>query len=251
MDSTAWNYFTKDDTGLKAICNICKASIGCKGSSTSGLLRHLKNIHRELVPQKRKADEDMADQPSQRKKVKQQTLDRAFMSAKRSSLAEILARLAAEDGISIRAITRSKFIRNSISAQGYTPPKCEKTAMKLIIEYHHAIVAEVKKEIADKVSNGERFSITLDEWTSTRNRRYMNVNVHDKAGMMNKTGLFCVFFLFDCFLFRFSYKHNSHDLPSDLLFSLLRNSFVQFMYETVNLEKLMSGEGLEPQTVAI
>ncbi len=34
------------------------------------------------------------------------------------------------------------------------------------------------QEIAEKVKKGERFSISLDEYTSLRNRRYVNINLH-------------------------------------------------------------------------
>lgn len=37
---------------------------------------------------------------------------------------------------------------------------------------------EVKKIISKITDDGHRFSVSLDEWTSPRNRRYVNINVH-------------------------------------------------------------------------
>jgi len=37
-------------------------------------------------------------------------------------------------------------------------------------------------EIAKTRSQGQRFTLTFDEWTSRRNRRYMNINVQGANG---------------------------------------------------------------------
>ena len=43
-----------------------------------------------------------------------------------------------------------------------------------------ALVSEriIKHDLLLKKINGEKFSITLDEWTSMRNRRHLNINIH-------------------------------------------------------------------------
>ena len=66
----------------------------CKRFSTSGLLCHLKNAHKEL-------DIDM--------KHPQKTLDRKLEICE-----EIASNLAMVDGFSINVITKSEFIRKSI-----------------------------------------------------------------------------------------------------------------------------------------
>jgi len=40
----------------------------------------------------------------------------------------------------------------------------------------------VNGEIAKRRSQGQRFTLTFDEWTSGRNRRYMNINIHGESG---------------------------------------------------------------------
>jgi hypothetical protein len=50
--SFAWNHFTKDKgfkNNKKATCNHCHRSYVCSGGSTSGITKHLKNVH-NLVP---------------------------------------------------------------------------------------------------------------------------------------------------------------------------------------------------------
>ena len=39
----------------------------------------------------------------------------------------------------------------------------------------------VKEELAELLKSNARFSVTLDEYTSNSNRRYMNVNLHYKS----------------------------------------------------------------------
>lgn len=46
--SKAWQYFTRDKEKESATFNKCHATIMCKGFSTSGLLCHLKNLHKEV-----------------------------------------------------------------------------------------------------------------------------------------------------------------------------------------------------------
>ena len=46
--SKVWTYFqvVKEDSN-KANCNVCEATIGCKGGTTSGLINHLKTHSKE------------------------------------------------------------------------------------------------------------------------------------------------------------------------------------------------------------
>ena len=46
--SKARQYFCKEKSSESATCKKCNLKIICKRFSTSGLLRHLKNAHKEL-----------------------------------------------------------------------------------------------------------------------------------------------------------------------------------------------------------
>lgn len=46
--SFIWNHFTKDTNykdNKKATCNLCNKVYICSGGSTSGVMKHLKNVH--------------------------------------------------------------------------------------------------------------------------------------------------------------------------------------------------------------
>ena len=48
----------------------------------------------------------------------------------------------------------------------------------MVLNYNKNIRDEVIKELLSRIANGNRFSLTFDEWTLIRNRRYININVH-------------------------------------------------------------------------
>lgn len=88
--------------------------------------------------------------------------------------------MAAEDGITIRQITQSKFIRQSLVKEfpKRTIPKCETGMMGLIETFYEKAKEEKKLLFSSLKSKGTRFSATLDEWTSLKNIRFINVNLH-------------------------------------------------------------------------
>lgn len=106
------------------------------------------------------------------------------MSAK-----EIVSDLAI-DGISINVITKNKFIRYSIQQKFGHFPSSPTTVMGMIHQDFDEKKSVMKAEIAKKIEKGVKFSITHDEYTSSRRRRYIGVNIHESEYMKTyKTGL--------------------------------------------------------------
>ncbi|GFR15494.1 putative AC transposase [Trichonephila clavata] len=72
-------------------------------------------------------------------------------------------------------------------------PKSANTVRKIVIEYSNKLRNSVIREITDKKINGnivgERFSLSFDEWTSLRNRRYLNIIVHGQFSDFWSLGL--------------------------------------------------------------
>lgn len=97
--------------------------------------------------------------------------------------------MIALDGIAAYKIAKSAHIRDHFACLHMNLPRTPKHIMNLM----HKFFAVAKKEtIADLKSlkrNGEKFSATLDEWTSGSNRRYLNVNVHTSSGRAINLGL--------------------------------------------------------------
>ncbi|KAL3843278.1 hypothetical protein ACJMK2_021220 [Sinanodonta woodiana] len=96
----------------------------------------------------------------------------------------------ATDNITIRAITRNKYIRKSVSRDGFNLPKNETGKMKLIhddFDEKKLLIIHNNRELLKK---GAKFSLSVDEYTSSRNRRYFGINLHDNINRKTlQTGL--------------------------------------------------------------
>jgi hypothetical protein len=108
---------------------------------------------------------------------------------KRASLAEIVSRLAAVDKIPINTITTSSFIRESMYERGYKLPKNHSDVLKLIKEFYGTQKTQLIESFKKLKADCKKFSLTMDEWTSCRNRQYLNINVHHFDNSFDNLGL--------------------------------------------------------------
>lgn len=173
--SKVWNYFTISEgmslKHAKACCKLCNLSISNIDGSTTAMSRHLNIIHGIDLKKMSAAEEVDAMRNNKKSKTMMDFVNR-------KSLEEIVSKLAAVDGISIRAITRSEFIRESIAKCTKGLPKNETDVMNLVHKYYMVKKTEIIHELEQKKQQNKRFSITLDEWTSMRMKKYVNINVH-------------------------------------------------------------------------
>ena len=94
--------------------------------------------------------------------------------------------MTARDGLSFRVFIESPDLRSALLAKGFSDlPKSAVTIQRLVMGHADLLRERTASELALRKANGKRFSLTFDEWTSTRNRRYMNVNVHAGADYWN------------------------------------------------------------------
>ena len=57
------------------------------------------------------------------------------------------------------------------------------------MDYASKIERQIKDDLIERRQQGERFSLTVDEWTGENNKRYANVNVHTPDGTVHHLGL--------------------------------------------------------------
>lgn len=95
--------------------------------------------------------------------------------------------MVALDGFSINGVTKSTFIRESLSAKGYSLPRDNSSVMAMVHEFYDVAKQQTKEQIAKQKET--KFSATLDEWTSLKNQRYLNVNIHAANGKFYNLGL--------------------------------------------------------------
>lgn len=177
--SSVWKYFDVDSTDRnKTICKRCSKKLSYSHGSTSTMKNHLKSVH-NINP-----DLNEHNEPSTSKRVKT-----IHDFVKKESLEEIVAKLAAKDGFSINAITKSGFIRQKIAEMNYHLPKNPSDVMALIHKHFETIKSDIKQQIQVMITNREKFSLTLDEWTSVKMRKYLNINIHAHDGTWFNLGL--------------------------------------------------------------
>lgn len=186
MSDSVWQYFTKTSDD-KARCHKCiNKTISCKGGSTSGLIRHLVHIH-NINLLKRKNEENIAGPSNAQtpKLPKPNTANISSFLTGKKTMAEIVARLAAVDGFTIHGITNSSFIRQSMENLNFSMPKNKSGVMKLIHNYYDVARSSIVDDISRHKTKNGKFSATFDEWTSTKNRRYLNVNIFYENKFVN------------------------------------------------------------------
>lgn len=187
---SVWDYATKRKNSttkdLEGQCHYCNKIIKCSGNSTTTLKNHLKSHD---VSFQKVSESTASNHENCSEKNRKTIID--FLE--RRTLKEIVSDLAT-DGISIRAITRNKYIRQAIARDGFKLPANESDVMKLLHEDFEEKQKKMINTIKLKVANGVKFSMTIDEFTTLRGRRYFGVNLHDKTESTTyKTGLIRIF----------------------------------------------------------
>lgn len=213
--STVWNYFQRNNAKTEATCNICKKIIKTNGGSTSGVHSHLKTQHK-INSMKRKLELNTNIKCSE----KSSKITTFFSKAIDDSFPAVAARMVAKDGMPFTIFCTSMDLRNLLIAKGYNVPKSSNTIRDIIMKYAENINQSIVNEISQRIHQGETLSLTFDEWTSLKNRRYMNVNVHAHETFWN-LGLCRV----------------SGSMPADKCIEILKKKLSQF---NIHLEHIIS-----------
>lgn len=186
--NSPWFHFLREKKGQCAKCKLCKRIIKTHGGSTSGLHTHLKAIHEIDLLKRDVTSTTVIDSSKSVQKTKSSIAITDFFKSDKmdDSLPAILARMTACDGLSFNIICTSYDIRKGLTARGLSNiPKDHKTIQNMVFNYSENIRNQMTKELSYYTANGNKFSITFDEWTSVRNRRYVNINIHSEKEFWN------------------------------------------------------------------
>lgn len=168
--TSIWEHFERVDS-VYAKCKECNVKLKSVGGSTSGLHNHLKNIHKTGLKRKEIIN-DKVTKPLPK-------INKYFHPRSDDTMHACISRMVAKDGLAFRMLCSSNDLRmllvNKFKEQ---VPSSPNTIRKIVMEYCDQIQKQVKQSIKTMKSNGKRFSITFDEWTSLQNRRYLNLNIH-------------------------------------------------------------------------
>jgi hypothetical protein len=178
--SAAWKNFLRHVTEPLAKCITCGKELSLSGGSTGGLIKHYNAMHSAKTNNPPPAKISKLQDSSEPLANSIQTSMTAFVKTMYNR-EELIARLAAQDRISFNMLATSNRFRYLFQGRTFKLPQSHSTVRRIVMEEGVRVKEELKAEIALIKANDRKFSITLDEWTSTRNRRYMNVNVHGNS----------------------------------------------------------------------
>lgn len=158
-----------------------------KGGSTSALHSHMHLIH-GVNTLKRHApvvDISQVEIDVNCPSPKANKITEYFQKGE-ESLHVIISRMAALDGIPFKTFCTSEDLRKCLSSRCSTKiPTSPNTIRQYVLDYAKEVRTNMIKEFGRLKSGGQKFSLTGDEWTSVRNRRYLNVNVHSYESTWN------------------------------------------------------------------
>lgn len=177
--SGAWKYFSKLNKE-EAICQVdnCNEIIKCKGGTTSAMRNHLKK-HNIDITEIDKCNNTNTVKGGQSKRIKMDNTNIGISKfITRESLGEILAKCAAKDGFPFKSIVNSAAIKGYVRSHDYNMPKSSKTVRDLIMSFYYEKKRELQNELKQMITDGCKFSITVDEWTDILMKRYLNITLH-------------------------------------------------------------------------
>ena len=205
----AWSYFLLEKSTEKAQCILCKKILKATGSSTKSLNDHLKLKHANEWMK----DSKIENSPQKVLKTKCQPKIDTFVKPQKKSPEEVISRLAL-DNIPFSTISRSEMIREHFYIAGVDIPKSSTTIQKMIIDHSNNKKNELILKLGARKEADKRFTLSLDEYTSQRNRRYLNINAHCKDVVDE---VFCL-----------GLCRVQGSMPSDILESKVQNHLKKF-----------------------
>jgi hypothetical protein len=185
--SVVWKNFFKHKTLKMAKCMECGKEISIGSGSTTGLAKHWSARH--------PLANDPVEEPaapaavvsigigssSSVPKKRQFSMDNFTVVKDAYTRNELIARLAAQDNVSFYRLAHSDRFKYLFKGRNLDLPNSHTTVRNIVVLTEGKRVKDIiKAEISNLKSENQKFSLTMDEWTSGKNRRYMNINLHCK-----------------------------------------------------------------------
>ncbi|CAK1595516.1 unnamed protein product [Parnassius mnemosyne] len=174
-----WKYCFRANDGLSAKCKVCGKVLKAKDRSPKGLHTHLKSIH-NIDSKKKVEDVQIVEivETSMTTPVAGPVAPEPAASGPASSSDSTLQQSKSSTVPKKRKIT-DHFHKEDTSKEimGHKLPSSPKLK---VITYGKTLKIKLKQELSQLKEDNYRyrFTLTFDEWTSSRNKHYMNENVH-------------------------------------------------------------------------
>lgn len=210
-----WKYFLKADDSQTAKCKLCRSIIKTTGRSTKGLHVHLKSKHK-IDSKRNNSDNSSAPEEASRPSLAiltsissssarppsprslqptqgEYSHDYVYTSPTSSSkkhkitdhfhredntVEQKVSRMVSKDGLPFSVFCTSSDLRDLFRAGGYKLPTCPNSIKFMVMNYGTTLKLKVLQDLSKLKDKSHRFTLTFDEWTSLRNKRFLNVNIH-------------------------------------------------------------------------
>ena len=186
--SFVWHHFYADEEKGVAKCQIqdCGKVLKLCGGNTSTLIYHLKSIHNigEVDSKvKSKTLPSLESEP----KAKVRKIDDFFAKKKEQykNVDQMIAEFVSLDGFTFNQIAKSKALSFVSKKAGFELPESPETVKKKFMKEKKRLQDDAIEKIQAMKEDGDKFSLSFDESTSLRNRRYMNLNLHFSSGFQS------------------------------------------------------------------
>lgn len=187
-NTSVWHYFLRAQDKISAKCKKCQKILKCAGGSTSGLQKHFKNVHHTNLSAEK---ESLANQTSsggntttaipstntEHVPKKRTKLTEYYECDSNPSMEVMISRMTALRGYPFRQFVECEDLKRLFKKSGHTLPK---SVDSIIVRVAIQKKIQLTNEITTLLKEGHKFSISFDEWTSVRNRRYMSLNLHSR-----------------------------------------------------------------------
>lgn len=182
--NSVWHHFLRTTDGQKAKCKHCHNILKISGS-TSTLHTHLHKKHSINV----KCNEGVSTNARQEDTPIASTSKSCDPPAKKlkmtdyyeskDSLTSVISRMVVLDGLPLKVFCTSADLRKLMQKNfKENVPKSPNSIKKMIMDMCHKEKSTLNVEIKVMKSKNTKWSITLDEWTSMKSHRYLNLNIH-------------------------------------------------------------------------
>lgn len=202
-----WDYFTKrPNKENEAQCSLCSKNLKISKGSFKGLKVHLDKIHcinissensklkrsySKVVSQAStsKPDTETVELLSNEEdnitpKKKNKPID-SYFKMKNDSMEAMVSRMICKDGLALSTFCTSTDLRNLFRKSGFQLPQSPNTIRTMINNFANTVQADMIIEFEFMKKQNQKFSLTFDEWTSQKNHRYLNLNVHHQEKHFN------------------------------------------------------------------
>ena len=185
-NSPVWQYCEQHSINKVVRCRKCQKVFagGQGGASTTSVRSHMKTQHGIDIA---KVTTESSATMSKSSTTSEPGISTFFTP--RDTPGSVAAHLCAVDRLSFNVVATSKQIHLGQKARGISLPQTSTGVRKAVHNFSNVTKAAVKAEISKKINSDQRFSLSVDEYTSTKNRRYMCLNLHGRESEVIGLGM--------------------------------------------------------------